>query len=550
VTTAFASAAPSVLRLAVDDLTRAITLYKLFAYAGLILLLAALEGLFRYATRTVLIGMSREVEYELRNDLFVHLTGLPASYYQQQRIGDIMSRVANDLSAVRMVLGPGIMYSANTVATFLATVFLMLRIDRTLVALSLLPLLAVSWAVLHFGRKIHDRFEKVQANLANMNTVVQESLAGIRVVRAYVQEKQETERFAATNDAYLEQNRKLVLLSGTLYPGIQLLMGLGAAAVLWYGGRSVVTGTITLGQFVEFGTYLAMLQWPMIAVGWVVNIFERGEASMGRIGAIFDAQPMVVTGTTPAEPIRGDVEFRNLSLELGGRAVLRNVDLKVPAGAVVALVGPTGSGKSTLVNLLPRLVEPPPGTVFVDGHDIRELSLSTLRGAIGFVPQEPFLFSSTVRENVAFGAPDMDREAAAHAAKISQLARDVPQFPQGYETPVGERGITLSGGQKQRAALARALAVDPRILVLDDAFSAVDTETEERILRGLSEAIAGRTTFLVSHRVSTVKNADQIVVLQDGRVVETGRHEELIARAGFYSELHRRQLLESEVESA
>jgi ATP-binding cassette subfamily B protein len=550
VTTAFSAAAPSVLRLAVDDLTSAVTMRKLFVYAGLILALAVIEGLFRYATRTILIGMSREVEYELRNDLFVHLTGLPASYYQQQRIGDIMSRVANDLSAVRMVLGPGIMYSANTVATFLVTVLLMLRIDRTLVALSLLPLLAVSWAVLHFGRKIHDRFEKVQGDLANMNTVVQESLAGIRVVRAYVQEKQETERFAATNDAYLEQNRKLVLLSGTLYPGIQLLMGLGAAAVLWYGGRSVVAGSITLGQFVEFGTYLAMLQWPMIAVGWVVNIFERGEASMGRIGAIFDAPPMAAAGLNPAASIRGEVEFRNLTLELGGRAVLRGVDLKVPAGAVIALVGPTGSGKSTLVNLLPRLVEPPPGTVFVDGYDVREMSLSTLRGAIGFVPQEPFLFSSTVRENVAFGAPDMEAAAVTRVAEIAQLARDVPQFPQGYETPVGERGITMSGGQKQRSALARALAVEPRILVLDDAFSAVDTETEEHILRGLSEAIAGRTTFLVSHRVSTVKNADQIVVLQDGRIVEVGRHDELIARAGFYSELHRRQLLESEVESA
>jgi ATP-binding cassette, subfamily B, multidrug efflux pump len=551
VTTALALAFPWVLRYAIDDLTQLVTMRKLVGYAAVILVLAVLEGLFRYTMRTILIGMSREVEYEIRNDLFVHLTRLPASYYQQQRIGDIMSRAANDLSAVRQVLGPGIMYSANTLVTFVATVALMLKIHVVLVGISLVPLVAVSFAVLHFGRRIHDRFEKVQGELANMNTVVQESLAGIRVVRAYVQEEQEKRRFAESNDAYLDQNRRLALLSGILYPGIQLLMGLGVTAVLWYGGRLVITGAITLGQFVAFNTYLALLQWPMIAVGWVVNIFERGEASMGRIGAIQDAPPIVASGTPPSAPIHGDVEFRGLSLSLGGPPILQDVNLKVPAGAVVALVGPTGSGKSTLVNLLPRLVEPPRGTVFIDGHDVLDLPLATLRAAIGFVPQEPFLFSTTVRDNIAFGAP---RETAAesldHVAEVSQIARDVQQFPQGYETPVGERGITLSGGQKQRTALARALAVDPRILVLDDAFSAVDTETEERILRGLRDARQGRTTFLVSHRVSTVKDADVIVVLQAGRIVESGTHEALIGSGGFYAALNRRQLLEREVENA
>jgi ATP-binding cassette, subfamily B, multidrug efflux pump len=551
-TTAFSVASPWVLRYAIDDLTKLITVHKLLLYAGAVIGLVVFEGVFRYTMRTILIGMSREVEYELRNDLFRHLTRLPPSYYQQHRIGDIMSRATNDLSAVRMVLGPGIMYTANTIATFAGTVVFMAKISPSLLGLSLVPLVLVSWAVRHFGRRIHDLFEQVQRELANINTVVQESLAGIRVVRAYVQEEHEKKRFASSNEAYLERNRRLILVTGILYPGIQLLMGLGAAAVLWQGGRLVVARSITLGEFVAFTAYLAMLQWPMIAVGWVVNIFERGEAAMGRMGEILDVSPEDEGhGGPTVEEIRGEVEFRGLSLALGGRTVLEDVRLKIPPGSVVALVGPTGAGKSTLVNLLPRLVDPPPGTVFIDGHDVRDLPLATLRRIIAFVPQEPFLFSSTVGENIALGIPSAAAgEKIVWAAEVSQLARDVQQFPKGYDTPVGERGITLSGGQKQRTALARALAVDPRILVLDDAFSSVDTETEERILRGLKGALVGRTTFLVSHRVSTVKDADLIVVLRDGRIVETGTHAELVGRAGFYAELDRRQLLEREVESA
>jgi ATP-binding cassette subfamily B multidrug efflux pump len=511
-----------------------------------------LEGITRYHMRMLLIGISREIEYELRNDLYRHLTRLAPRYFQTNRTGDLMSRATNDMSAVRMVLGPGIMYTANTLATALGTIALMLTIDARLLALSLVPLVLVSLAARHFGRRIHDSFEEVQAQLSELNALVQENLSGARVVRAYVQEPHEQARFEAANQEYLRRNRRLIRLFGSLYPGIQLLMGIGAVLVLWLGGRMVVAGTISLGEFVAFSAYLAMLHWPMIALGWVVNIFERGEASLARIHEIMDA-PAEIRDVDP-EPvtrIRGEVEFRGLSFAYDGREVLSDVNLRVPAGATVAIVGPTGAGKSTLVGLIPRLYDAPPGSVLVDGHDVRSLPLALLRGAVGFVPQESFLFSESVRENVAFGIPPAAAgERVPWAAEVAQLAKDVADFPKGYDTFVGERGITLSGGQKQRTALARALAGDPPILVLDDALSSVDTETEEQILKGLRQVMKARTTFLVSHRVSTVKEADLIVVLRDGRVVERGSHAELLAQGGFYADLHKRQLLEQEIETA
>jgi len=558
-TTAISLASPWVLKRAIDDLARGLTMAKTVRYAALLFLLAAVGGIFRFLMRRVIIGASRNFEYDLRNDFFAHLQRLDADYFQRHRTGDLMSRATNDLSAVRMLIGPAVMYTATTALTFVVAIALMLSIHPRLTAVALVPLPFVSLSVKYFGAAIHRRFDRIQEQLSDISSVTQEALAGIRVVRAYRQEASEIERFRVENEEYLRRNRTLIRLQGVYNPSMGLLMGLGALLMLWLGGREVTAGTLTIGELVALNTYLMMLAWPMIAFGWVTNLFQRGTASWKRMLEVMDAQPAVTDADVPpaartaaAGNIRGDVEFRHVTFAYGDRTVLNDVSFTVPAGTTTAIVGATGSGKSTLLNLLPRLRNPPPATVFIDGRDVRTIPLAVLRRAIGFVPQEPFLFSASIADNIALGATGEQaaRTAIVGAAAVSRLDKDVEDLPAGYDTVVGERGITLSGGQKQRTAIARAVIVDPRILILDDAMSAVDTYTEEEILRRLAGVMRERTSILVSHRISTVRGADQIIVLDDGRIVERGRHDDLVRRQGLYAELHRKQLLEEELEAS
>lgn len=575
-------ASPLVLQRAIDDLTTEVTQAKLLLYGGALLSIGLVSGVFRFWTRRILIGASRGLEYDMRNDFFAHLQTLPLAYYQANRTGDLMSRATNDLNAVRMMIGPAIMYTANTALTFVAALGMMLAIDARLTLFSLIPLPFVSISVNYFGRAIHRGFEQIQAQLSDVSAVAQEALSGVRVVRAYRQEEAEVERFRRANLEYLRRNRKLIVLQGFFFPTMSLFLGLGSMLVLWLGSQAVINDRITLGQFVAFFAYLTMLSWPMIAFGWVTNMMQRGMASWKRMLEIMDTVPAIRdadsgSSTRPAQ-IVGDIEFRNLTFRFGDTTILRDVSLQIPAGQTVAIVGETGAGKSTLISLIARLHEPPPGTVFVDGRDVRTWPLATLRSAIGFVPQEPFLFSDSIGDNVAFGldghrgglrsASRQSPSPAPHgavagqpggdergerlasierAAAVARLDKDLADFPRGFDTIVGERGITLSGGQKQRTALARAVAMDPRILIMDDSLSAVDTYTEEEILGRLRAVLRQRTSIIVSHRISTVRDADQIVVLNQGTLVERGTHSELVANGGFYAELYAKQLLEEEL---
>ena len=554
VTASVGLAGPWVLKLAVDDLTRGVDAAKVRFYAGAVLALAAVGGLFRFLMRRIIIGASRGIEYDLRNDFFAHLQRLDLSYFHHHRTGDLMSRATNDLSAVRMMIGPAIMYTATTALTFVVAIVLMLSLNVRLTLIALLPLPLVSISVKYFGDVIHRRFERIQAQLSDISAIVQETLSGVRVIRAYGQEAFETERFRQANDEYVRRNAGLIRLQALYFPIMGLLMGIGALLVLWLGGRDVVSGRMTVGELVAFNTYLMMLSWPMIAFGWVTNLLQRGMASWIRILEVLDTPPSITDpqathSVSPHATVDGDIEFRHLTFSYGDHLVLHDVSAVLRAGTTTAIVGATGSGKSTLISMLPRLHDPPPGTVFVGGMDVRELPLGVLRGAIGFVPQEPFLFGATLAENIAFGvdANGDVRERVVDAAAIARLDKDVATFPKVYETILGERGITLSGGQKQRAAIARALLVNAKILILDDALSAVDTYTEEEILRGLQSVLRQRTSIIVSHRISTVRHADQILVLDEGRIVERGTHEQLIGNDAFYAELYRQQLLEEEL---
>lgn len=556
VSNAFSVAGPWILRLAIDALESPdVTPGLIVRYAGLIVALALLGGTARFGMRELLNGVSRRVECDLRFHFFRHLLTLDAPFYGRERTGDIMSRATNDTLAVRQAVGPAVMYSVNTTVMSTFALTLMVLISPRLTALALIPMLVLPPSVVWFGRIIHRRFQRIQEQFAALSTQVQENLTGVRVVRAYVQEEDQTARFARMNREYMDRNLLLVKVEGLLHPVLGLLTGAAMVVVVWIGGGQVMAGEISVGDLVAFIFYLSLLTWPMIALGWVINLFQRGEASMARVNEIFRTKPSVVPGRgVRADGARGRIEFRNVSFRYPGteRAVLRNVSFAVDPGETVAVVGPTGSGKSTLVSLIPRIYDVTEGQIFFDGIPIREYDPETLRAAIGMVPQDTFLFSETIASNLGLGLPSesagaSDEELDARirrASEIAQLHDQVVDFPDGYATRLGERGINLSGGQKQRAALARALARDPAVLILDDALSAVDTHTEALILAELRESLRKRTSFVISHRVTAVMHADRILVLDEGTVAEEGTHAELVERGGVYSALLRRQLLE------
>jgi len=543
---------PLVIRRAINDLTSpTVTARMLMMHSLSLLAVAGAKGVFQFLTRWIVIGVSREIEFDLRNDLFLHLEGLSYGFYQRTRTGDIMARATNDLNAVRMLLGPAIMYSANTIVFTAGALAFMVSISPRLTLYAFLPLPVVSIVIQYFGRQIHEKFERIQAMFSDISARAQENFSGVRVIRAYAQEEAEIAGFEKSNREYIARSLKLVRLMGMLWPTLETMLGLAIVLVLWLGGREVLSGRINVGDFVAFNTYMVQLTWPVIALGWVINIFQRGTASLGRIHHLMQERAEItdVPGVSSSadRELRGDIEFRNLNFAYGDVPVLHGINLQILAGTSLAIVGPTGSGKTTLVSLIPRIYEAPPGAVLIDGKPIREYGLADLRRNIGFVPQETFLFSETIRENIAFGVQNATDDEVRWAADAANIASDIEGFPDQYKTLVGERGITLSGGQKQRTAIARALIRNPRILVLDDALSSVDTQTEDKILNHLREVMQGRTTIFISHRVSTVRNADRIAVLHGGRIVELGTHDELLALNGYYTDLYNKQLLEEEL---
>jgi len=552
-TNAVAVQFPQILGWAIDRLQKnTATHQSILLFAGLLILIAVVKGVFLYSQRWILIGISREIEFDIRNDLFRHLERQDSGFYQKYRTGDIMARMTNDLNAVRMLLGPALMYSANTVFfTVFALVFL-LRISPYLTLVALAPMPLASILVQYLGHRIHDRFERIQASFSEISSQAQENYSGARLVRAFAREESQISLFEKLNREYIRRSLRLVQLMGMLWPTLEFILGVSMLITLMAGGHQVLAHRISVGQFVEFNTFMVMLIFPIIAVGWVVNLFQRGTASVTRIDELLRAEPAIDDrAADPAIPpsavLQGEIEFRNLHFSYGETEVLRDISLHVPAGSSLAIVGPTGSGKTTLVNLLSRMYEAPEGSLLIDGRPLRQFPLAVLRRNIGMVPQETFLFSETILENLTFGAPHAAAEEMLQAAEAAHIRKEFEEFPQGFETMVGERGVTLSGGQKQRSAIARALLRRPPILVLDDALASVDTYTEERILGGLRDYTAASTTILISHRVSTVRSADQIAVLNKGKIVELGRHDELLALDGYYASLYQKQQLEEEL---
>jgi ATP-binding cassette subfamily B protein len=546
---------PALLGLAIDAMQRpGAELGTIAAYAALIVLATAVGGAARYGMRQILNAVSRRVETDLRDAFFAHLMRLDEGFYNSTRTGDLMSRATNDTPAVRMAVGPGVMYLVNTIVSTVLSLVLMFRYSVSLTLLALIPMLLLPVVMRHFGTLIHHRFSQIQDHFGVITTMVQENLSGVRIVRAYVQEEAQERELDLLNREYVARNMALARLSAVFQPLLTILTGLGLLITLWYGGRQAMTGAISVGDFVGFSMYLGMLTWPLMALGWVVNLFQRGAASMARINRIMETRPRVLDSpqATSLPHVRGEIEFRGVTFSYPGtgRVVLRDLSFSIPAGSTAALVGPTGAGKSTLIALLTRRYDPDAGEVLLDGVPLPRVPIAQLREVLGVVPQEAFVFSDTLAANIGFGIERSETgvRRVQRAADVAQLTATIAGFPEGFATPVGERGVTLSGGQRQRTTLARALARDPRIVVLDDALSAVDTHTEKEILSGLRHELEGRTAIVVSHRVSAVMNADQILVLEAGRLVEQGRHEQLIMADGTYAALLRRQMLEEGLE--